>query len=89
VAKQQTQTAVASLPPATQTAIKQTQQTATAAAKKPTATLLPVVTALPGTGGGPIQNEDFPWGLVIVGGLGAIALLFGVRAYRSTYRTKQ
>jgi hypothetical protein len=53
------------------------------------ATLLPVVTGLPGTGGGPIRNEDFPWSLVIAGSFSAIALLLGVRAYRSTYRPKQ
>ena len=57
--------------------------------QKPTATLLPVVTGLPGTGGGPIRNEDFPWSLVIAGSFSAIALLLGVRAYRSIYRPKQ
>jgi hypothetical protein len=57
--------------------------------KKPTATLLPVVTGLPDTGGAPIRNEDFPWSLVIVGGFSVLALVFGVRAYRSTYRPKQ
>jgi hypothetical protein len=44
---------------------------------------------LPGSGGAPIRNEDFPWSVVIVGGFSAIALVLGVRAYRSTYRPKQ
>jgi hypothetical protein len=63
------------------------QETAVAA----TATALAgVVPGLPGTGGGaPIRNEDFPWSLVIVGGFGALALVFGVRAFRRTYRSKQ
>ena len=68
--------------------------TATPTATQPggataTATLLPVVTGLPSTGGAPIRNEDFPWSLVIVGGFSAIALVLGVRAFRRTYRPKQ
>ena len=47
-----------------------------------TATLLPAVTGLPNTGGAPIRNDGFPWNLVIIGGLGAIVLFLGVRAYR-------
>jgi hypothetical protein len=54
-----------------------------------TLTLLPVVTGLPGTGGGPIRNEEFPWSLAIVGGFSALVLLLGVRAYRRTNRPRQ
>ena len=40
------------------------------------------VPGLPGTGGGaPIRDESFPWWLVIVVGISAISLMFGVRAY--------
>jgi hypothetical protein len=95
-----TQTAIAATPlPATRTAIAATPLPATRTAivmkptstmtPQPTPTLLPVVTGLPGTGGGPIRNEDFPWSLVIAGSFSAIALLLGVRAYRSIYRPKQ
>jgi len=61
----------------------------TATDTPPTATLLPVVTSLPGTGGAPIRSEGFPWSLVIVGGFSAMALVIGVRAYRRTSRLKQ
>jgi Ice-binding-like len=47
------------------------------------------VSGLPDTGGAPIRNEGFPWSLVIVGGLSAAALAFGVRAYRRTQLPKQ
>jgi hypothetical protein len=44
---------------------------------------------LPSTGGGaPIQDEDFPWSLVFVGGLCAMALVLGVRALRRTDRQR-
>jgi hypothetical protein len=44
---------------------------------------------LPSTGGGaPIQDEDFPWSLVFVGGLSAMALVLGVRAFRRSYRQR-
>ena len=43
----------------------------------------------PNTGGGPIRNEEFPWGLVTVSGFSAIVLVLGIRAYRRTYRPKQ
>jgi hypothetical protein len=55
----------------------------------PTATNLPAVTALPGTGGAPIRNDISPWGLVIAGGLSAIALFLGIQAYRKTSRPRQ
>jgi hypothetical protein len=55
-----------------------------------TATLLPVVTGLPGSGGGPIQNESSPWGLVIIIAFIVVAVLFlGIRIYRNTYFPKQ
>ncbi len=54
-----------------------------------TNTPLPAVTALPGTGGGPIRNEDFPWSLVIVGGISVIALFLGSRAYRGIHLPKK
>jgi len=47
------------------------------------------VVGLPDTGAAPIRNEDFPWSLVIVGGLSAIALAVGVQAYRRTHLPKQ
>jgi type VI secretion system secreted protein VgrG len=82
--------------PATQTAAA---KTATAKAKataraegaaETQAAETPVVPGLPGTGGGaPIRNENLPWSLVMVGGLSAIALALGVRAFRRTYRPKQ
>jgi hypothetical protein len=77
------------------TASATTQPTTSSATAQPTtssatATLLPVVTGLPGTGGGPIRNEDSPWDLMIVGGFGAIiALAFGIRIYRSKNLPKQ
>ena len=46
------------------------------------------VHGLPNTGGAPIQNEDFPWNLVLLGGFSAIAFGLGVRVYRRTH-TKQ
>ncbi len=54
-----------------------------------TATSLPAVTALPGTGGAPIRNDVSPWGLLIAGGLSAIALALGIQAYRKTSRPRQ
>jgi Ice-binding-like len=47
------------------------------------------VNALPQTGGGPIRNEEFPWSLVIVGSVLAIALVVGIRGYRRTHLPKQ
>lgn len=49
----------------------------------------PVVPGLPGSGGAPIRSDDFPWGLAIAGGFSVLALAFGIRAYRGTYRPKQ
>jgi hypothetical protein len=51
---------------------------------------LPVIAGLPGTGGGvPMRSEGFPWRFVIVGGFGAVILVFSVRAYLSTYLLKR
>ena len=83
--------------PATETPVPTTEtpvpatQTPVSATETPTAeaTLLPVITALPGTGGAPIQSDGLPWALVIVAGLGATALVLGMRAYRGTYRREQ
>lgn len=47
------------------------------------------VSALPNTGGAPIQNEELPWSLVIVGGFSAIVLVLGVRAYRRHHLRKK
>jgi hypothetical protein len=58
-------------------------------APRPTNTRLPAITALPGTGGAPIRRDGLPWGLVIVVGFSAIALVLGMRAYRGTYPRKQ
>ncbi len=63
--------------------------TATTAPPEATATNLPVVTALPGTGGAPIRNDGSPWGLLIAGGLVTIALVLGVQTYRKTSRPRQ
>ncbi|MDQ3005717.1 MAG: ice-binding family protein [Chloroflexota bacterium] len=46
------------------------------------------VVGLPNTGGAPIRNEEFPLGLVIIGGLSAIALVLGVRAVRRSHQQK-
>jgi hypothetical protein len=35
----------------------------------------PTISGLPNTGGAPIRNTEFPWGLVIVGGITAAALM--------------
>jgi hypothetical protein len=44
---------------------------------------------LPGAGGGaPIQDEAFPWSLVFVGCVSAMALVFGVRTFRRHSRPK-
>jgi len=48
----------------------------------------PAVSGLPNTGGAPIRNQDFPWSLVIFGGLGALALGLGVQTYRRTRMPK-
>jgi hypothetical protein len=54
----------------------------------PTSTLLPIVTALPGSGGAPIRSDEFPWILVIIAGFSAVALVLVVQDYRRTYRPK-
>ncbi|MCJ7694846.1 MAG: ice-binding family protein [Anaerolineaceae bacterium] len=54
----------------------------------PTATLLPFVTALPDTGGAPLnQTGSFSWGLGIIGLLCVAVLIFGIRAIRKTDRS--
>jgi hypothetical protein len=99
-AKAATQTAAAltstpttittSTPTTITTSTPTTITTSTPTRRPPTATLLPIVTGLPGAGGGPIRNEDSPWSLVIVGGFSAIALVLGIsRRYRSTNLPKQ
>lgn len=49
----------------------------------------PVVPGLPESGGAPIQPDEFPLGLAIVGVFSVVALAFGLRAYRGTSRLKQ
>ena len=63
--------------------------TLTATAEVPTATNMPVLTALPPTGGAPLQSESAPWGLVIIASFSALALVFGLRAYRKTSKRSQ
>lgn len=46
------------------------------------------ISALPATGGAPIQDGVSPWSLVMVGGFSAMALAFGIRSYRKTSRSK-
>jgi len=53
-----------------------------------TATLLPGVSGLPSTGGGPIQNEVFPWGMLIVAGFSIMVISLGVRASRRNHMLK-
>lgn len=55
----------------------------------PTATLLPIVTGLPDTGGAPIRHENSSWGFIIFVGLSVMAVLFGIRVYRHIYGLKQ
>lgn len=43
------------------------------------------VAGLPATGGAPLQNQGFPLALLVVGGLGIIAVFLGVRAYLRTH----
>ena len=61
----------------------------TATAEVPTATTMPVMTALPSTGGAPLQSESSPWGLLIIGGFSALAIVLGSRAYRKTSKRSQ
>jgi hypothetical protein len=49
----------------------------------------PQVGGLPNTGGAPIQNDVFPWSVVILGGVIAGALILGARSYRRTHLPKQ
>jgi hypothetical protein len=73
-----------SKPKAKQTNVPSSEQTATALAGS---SGLP---GLPGAGGGaPIQDEAFPWSLVFVGGVSAMALVLGVRTFRRHYRPKE
>lgn len=54
----------------------------------PTATA--VIPGLPETGGGaPIRSEASPWSLIIVGGIGMLALVSGVWAFRRSHLPKQ
>jgi hypothetical protein len=53
-----------------------------------TATLLPGVSSLPSTGGAPIQNETFPWTMMIFAGLSIILISLGIRASRRTHMLK-
>jgi type VI secretion system secreted protein VgrG len=79
-----TATATANVPTPTGTYIPPT-----ATAEVPTATNMPVMTALPPTGGAPLQSESSPWGLLIIGGFSALALVLGSRAYRKTSKRSQ
>jgi hypothetical protein len=80
---QVTETPTSAPPTATATTAAPTATTAA-----PTDTPLPAVTALPGTGGAPIRNDNSPLGLVIAGSFSAIALVLGIRAYRKTSRPR-
>jgi type VI secretion system secreted protein VgrG len=77
------------LQPAAPTATPTTtpsSSTATPGPSSPTAT--EVVPGLPNSGGAPIRNESFPWGVAIAGVFCAILVGFGIRATRSSYRSK-
>ncbi|MGB4595560.1 MAG: ice-binding family protein [Anaerolineaceae bacterium] len=62
--------------------------TATSTIAAPTATDLPVVTALPPTGGAPLRSDSSPWVMLSIGGFSALAILFSVRAYRKSSRSR-
>jgi hypothetical protein len=85
----ETPTATTGAPTATAGAPTATAGAPTATTAAPTETLLPAVTALPGTGGAPIRNDVSPWSLVIAGGLTAMAFVLGIQAYRKTSRQRQ
>jgi hypothetical protein len=63
--------------------------TATTPPDEPTATARPAVSGLPDTGGAPIQNQAFPWGLLIIAGVSVVALALGVQTYRRTHLPKR
>jgi hypothetical protein len=50
----------------------------------PEETVTKKVKALPNTGGAPIRDDSFPWSLALIGGIGAAALVLGVRKYLRT-----
>ncbi len=80
--------ATATTLPEAATATTRPSNATTTMTPQATATLLPVLTSLPGTGGGPIPNKADPQIWVIAGGFSAIALFLGFRAYRRTLRHK-
>jgi len=82
-------TATTGAPTATTGAPTATTGAPTATTAAPTATHLPAVTALPGTGGGPIRSNTSPWGLVIIVGFIVLALFVGIQSYRKTSRPRQ
>ena len=84
-----TATATTEAPTATTGAPTATTGAPTATTAAPAATHLPAVTALPGTGGGPIRSNPSPWGLVIIVGFIALASFLGIQAYRKTSRPRQ
>ena len=57
--------------------------------EKATSTPLPVITALPESGGAPIRSDSSPWVLLVIASLSTVLLIFGVQAYRSTDRRKR
>jgi hypothetical protein len=62
--------------------------TRTLTAVPPTATRLPIVAGLPGSGGAPIRSQEFPWGLATMVGFGLFALALGVQAYQRSRMSK-
>jgi len=60
--------------------------TATTPPGGPTA---PPISGLPNTGGAPIQNQAFPWGLLVIASVGVAALALGLQTYRRTHLPKQ
>jgi hypothetical protein len=47
------------------------------------------MTALPPTGGAPLRSEGSPWGMLIIGGFSALALVLGSQAYRKTSKPRK
>jgi len=52
-----------------------------------TSTFLARIVGLPNSGGAPIRGENFPWGLMIAGGVGVLMLILGVFAHRRTHKS--
>jgi type VI secretion system secreted protein VgrG len=79
-------------PQAASTSTPQTASTTTPGINNtvvPGSTLIPGVSGPPSTGGAPIQDEAFPWSMVlIVGGFSLMAVFLSIQAYRRYHLMK-